>query len=365
MANYKKMPKKSKSNEENQTTQPLVTYSIFNNSEALTQGWYPLLASKKLRRGQAKSVRIMAQRVVLFRGKDGDVRALDAFCPHFGADLGNGVVIENRIQCRMHHWEFSGDGNVAHIPCQDHKPEHVKLRSYPVEEKFGFLWVFAGEKAAHALPIPPGVGGAEFEGSYLGEVELFAHHHIMMINGIDLQHFSAVHNLDIDFEFESEDKKNGVFDWHLRGALPDRGFKAKLGRWLLGEQFSYSVRFAGGSLVAISYGVNQRFRGKGRLLPALHIVWGCMPQPEGNSKVKIFLLNKKRTGIIGFIKSAFLKALTLGLLTILKDEDVKAFPNFRFSPTAVLAKDKSVARLIGLIETLPLSLWAKQSNKGV
>jgi len=62
---------------------------IFNNWSVVANGWYIACASQSLAIGQAMSAVLCGQRIVVFRGQDGQVRALNAYCPHLGTDLGN------------------------------------------------------------------------------------------------------------------------------------------------------------------------------------------------------------------------------------------------------------------------------------
>jgi phenylpropionate dioxygenase-like ring-hydroxylating dioxygenase large terminal subunit len=103
---------------QNQNTQPIIQMEIFNNWNIVTKGWYIVCPSIKLANGKAKSFTICGQRIVIFRGEDGKVRALDAYCPHLGTDLGIGRVEGNFVRCFFHHWVFDGEGNCQHIPCQ-------------------------------------------------------------------------------------------------------------------------------------------------------------------------------------------------------------------------------------------------------
>src|SRR5690242_20421917 len=99
-------PKDDHTRRENVGTQPLVEHPVFNNPEVMTEGWYPVCSSRALRSGKARSFLLGAQRLTLFRGQDGRARALDAFCPHMGADLGNGTVVGNELRCYFHQWQF-------------------------------------------------------------------------------------------------------------------------------------------------------------------------------------------------------------------------------------------------------------------
>ncbi|MEM1240864.1 MAG: Rieske 2Fe-2S domain-containing protein, partial [Cyanobacteria bacterium P01_H01_bin.26] len=64
--------------------------AIFNNWDIVAKGWYLAATSKEIPIETVKSFDICGQRIALFRGSDGQVRALDAHCPHMGTDLGIG-----------------------------------------------------------------------------------------------------------------------------------------------------------------------------------------------------------------------------------------------------------------------------------
>jgi nitrite reductase/ring-hydroxylating ferredoxin subunit len=345
---------------ENLHTQPLSRHRAFNNHEVLTEGWYPALPSRALGPKQARSVRIGYQRLVVYRGEDGRARALDAFCPHMGADLANGTVVGDQIECYFHQWRFNEHGACAGTRCGETPPKGARLDAYPVEERYGFVWVYSAPVATHPLPVCPGLEGADVAAVHLGRVKLYAHHHAMMAGGIDLQHFASVHNLDIDFALEVDEREAGVADWKLAGELPaGGGWRQRLGRWLVGARIGYTLRVAGGSIAAITYGREQRFRGRGFPIPGLHILWGCVPTAEGPSYVDIFILAKRRDGVAGKLATGALIALTAGLLAVLKDDDIKAFPNMRFNPRNLVGADRSVARFIQYANQLALSRWSK------
>jgi len=275
-----------------------------------------------------------------------------------GADLGNGRVIQNELQCYFHQWRFNSEGNLCHIPCGENFPKNARVDAYPTEEKYGYIWVYSAQEAPYPVPSPPGLEGEDLAATHIGSPLLYAHHHVMMANGIDLQHFSAVHNLDVEFDFEIDESSPLVFEWKLEGDLPTIGLKNKFLRVLLGPKVGYDARFAGGSIVTLNYGPNQRWRGKGFKLPSLYILWGCLPQTDGVSRVHIFIVTKKQPGLWGWIKSKALILLSTALLLTLRDDDIKAFPHMRFNPKNLIQADRSVARLIQLTDRLPISSWS-------
>ena len=363
---------------ENSSTQPLVRSRVFNNPDVVCEGWYPLAASAKVKAKTAQSFVLLRQRLVLFRGEDGRVRALDAFCPHMGADLGNGTVVGNQLQCYFHQWQFAESGAVASVPCLTNNADLPKasINCYPVQEMYGWIWVYSkrGLEAPYPVPKPFGLENAECDALYLGSPTLFAHHHVLMINAIDLQHFRAVHKVDIDFAFNVDDTHPQVFDWDLEGAIPSTSWKLRLGKWLLektlgpgaGQNFGYRARFAGGSVVALTYGLNERMRqevaAKKRRDIHVQILWGCVPLASGVSKVHIFVVQKKAHNLWQRLRNLFLYALTFVVLTILKDDDIKAFPNMRFQMGTLIGADRSAARLSQLLDKLPASEWGFHSK---
>ena len=54
----------------------------------------------------------------MFRDTNGHVHALDAFCPHLGANLAvGGKVRGSCLECPFHAWRFNGDdGKCVNIP---------------------------------------------------------------------------------------------------------------------------------------------------------------------------------------------------------------------------------------------------------
>lgn len=356
----KDRPKDGKSRQENLNTQPHVVQRVFNNADVLTQGWFPVCKSTELKRGSACSFKIFKQRLVFYRGESGQVYALDAFCPHLGADLGNGRVVGEQIQCYFHQWELNAQGQVAKIACRpslDASFRKTCNRAYPVREAYGHIWVFSAPEASHELVKPAGFENAELSALFVKEITLFAHHHVMMANATDLQHFATVHKVDIAFDYQVDDSEAGIFTWTFRGSISESTLKGRLARRLLGPEYEYRVKFAGGSIVTISYGSDQYLWG--RKLPSLQVLWGALPQENGISKVRIFFVTQKRPGLLGKLTNGLLYFLTGLMLAMLRDEDIEAFPNMRFNTHRLIKEDASLARFIQLTNKLDLSDWGE------
>jgi phenylpropionate dioxygenase-like ring-hydroxylating dioxygenase large terminal subunit len=120
-----------------------------------TKAWYSAGWSHEFNRYKPLRRRIVDHDIVFFRGFEGRIIALDAMCPHRGADLGIGIVINDNIQCPLHGWQFNGHGKCVAIPsqCPSKKiPSKAEVKSYHVVESQGIIWIWpddAQPKNAH------------------------------------------------------------------------------------------------------------------------------------------------------------------------------------------------------------------------
>jgi phenylpropionate dioxygenase-like ring-hydroxylating dioxygenase large terminal subunit len=341
----------------NQSTQPVQEFPVFNNWNQVALGWYFALSSYSLKKGETRAINLCGHELVLFRGINGVVSALDAYCPHMGTHLGRGKVVGNRIQCFFHHWQFNGNGTCELIPCQRNIPEKAKLNSYDVAELYGSIWVYPGVKAPSILTEFPDLPHDQSKQIRFGKpYERNCHHHVTMINGLDPQHLKTVHSLDIEMEVEIAEPEAGlIMDISLSGSIGKRNVKEKLARFLLGPRYSYSMRYDHGNngfltlMRNVSFGSFQ--------WPTLHMIFAYRPLEKGRIYVQPIYVTKKRSGAVGWITSQFLLWMTKRAFLALQGEDGAVYENMRFFPGNLLPIDKPVAKFIQFVNRLPLSAW--------
>lgn len=120
--------------------------------------WYPLDWSAQLKSGQVKPAVVWQQPIAVYRDESGIVHVLEDRCPHRGVELHRGKVQGNSLACAYHGWTFDGaDGQCTGIPylSADQKLPCASVRSYPVLEKYGLIWVFPGDPdLADQCPLP-------------------------------------------------------------------------------------------------------------------------------------------------------------------------------------------------------------------
>lgn len=110
--------------------------------ERFARGWHCLGPAADYKDGKPHSLSIFGTRLVAFQGEDGQVRVLNAWCPHMGADLALGEVKGNSLVCKFHAWSWGGDGVCNHIPYAKRIPPKARTKSWPTceQNKMLFVW---------------------------------------------------------------------------------------------------------------------------------------------------------------------------------------------------------------------------------
>ena len=328
---------------------------IFNNPEIVAKGWYIVCPSHSLSVESVQSFDLCGQRIAVFRGKDGQVRALDAYCPHMGTDLGIGDVVNNNVRCFFHHWAFDGAGDCQDIPCQKQIPSGAQLQSYATEEKYGFVWVYP-----EAIAPTPVVEFDELKGQEVVAVAdksltRRCHHHTCMMNGIDVQHLQTVHQLPVEMALTlGEETEKGLIDFSLSGDLPNDSWRLRLLRLLLGPSYTYSMRYAYGCVGLLTMMKNVR------LLPPLHLVYAYIPLSDGGTRIQPIYVTRKRSGLLGKLISWFLLLITRLSYYALRGEDGKIYDNIRFDPKNLLPVDRPLVEYMRYVNQLEPSHWSNQ-----
>ncbi|HEV2371537.1 MAG TPA: aromatic ring-hydroxylating dioxygenase subunit alpha [Streptosporangiaceae bacterium] len=119
--------------------------------------WYPVERDSALRRGQVVEVTFWKRSIALFRGEDGVLRAVNNRCAHRQLALTEGRVVGCALTCMYHGWSHDGDGKVSHIPHERFgRPlPRTSIGSYPVQVRYGLIWIFPGNpELAASRPVP-------------------------------------------------------------------------------------------------------------------------------------------------------------------------------------------------------------------
>lgn len=142
--------------------------------------------------------KICNESIVFYRDEHGQVAAVEDFCPHRGAPLSLGHVCKGKLVCGYHGLEMGRDGKTIAMPGQ-RVQGFPAIKSYPVQERYGFIWVWTGdaERADPAL-IPHMAWHDHPEWAYGGGLyHVKADYRLMIDNLMDLTHETYVHATSI------------------------------------------------------------------------------------------------------------------------------------------------------------------------
>jgi phenylpropionate dioxygenase-like ring-hydroxylating dioxygenase large terminal subunit len=162
--------------------------------EALRGHWYMVAESADLVLG-AKSVRLLGENYVVWRGPDGEIVAAPDRCPHREAPLSAGSVQAGCLVCPYHGWKFGAAGACLEVPSSGPGravPPRAHLQAVHAQEKYGLVWLCVGEPT-----------GTIFECRYDSDptfrrintgVEVWTTNTLRMCdNFLDISHFPWVH----------------------------------------------------------------------------------------------------------------------------------------------------------------------------
>jgi vanillate O-demethylase monooxygenase subunit len=141
---------------------------------------------------------ICDERIVFYRGAEGQVAAVEDFCPHRGAPLSLGRVVEGQLVCGYHGLVMGCDGKPVSMPGQRVRA-FPGIRTFPVFERYGFIWVWTGDPALadpgkiHYLHWAESPEWAYGGGLYHVKCDF----RLMIDNLMDLTHETYVHSTSI------------------------------------------------------------------------------------------------------------------------------------------------------------------------
>lgn len=132
--------------------------------------------------------------IVLYRGADGSVVALEDRCPHKNVALSIGRVLENTLQCRYHGWRIDAGGGVADVPCRspEERLPNCRVPAYRACEWDGWIWVNLADAAA-ITTRPPRYPRMPHHRWFELQYTIDAPIDLILENGLDCSHTGFAH----------------------------------------------------------------------------------------------------------------------------------------------------------------------------
>lgn len=180
-------------------------------------GWFQVAWSVEVEVGDVHRMRYFNRDLIAWRGASGEVTVMDAYCQHLGAHLGfGGTVVEDRIRCPFHGWEWGTTGRNVCIPYEERPNLGRRIRVYPVVERNESIYMWHDvDLRAPFFDVPDVFGFGDgstaddyyiaFPHTVLYRERLTLHPQYVLENGVDFAHFKVVHNVPIVPIFTRQD----------------------------------------------------------------------------------------------------------------------------------------------------------------
>ena len=160
--------------------------------------WYVAASDEEIR-DKPLGRTILGEPLVFFRTEDGTLAAFEDRCPHRQLPLSMGKLVGDALQCHYHGLRFDRSGKCVRVPGQDLIPQSARVRTYPVVERYHWVWVWMGDPA---LADPAKI--ADFHwfddpnwGAKSAYLHVEANWQLVVDNLLDLTHLAFVHETTI------------------------------------------------------------------------------------------------------------------------------------------------------------------------
>lgn len=194
----------------------------------LRNAWYVAALAKDVRR-ELQPLTVLGGRIVLYRLQNGDAVAVHDACPHRKLPLSKGTLIGNHLQCGYHGLTFDRNGQCVAAPTQDVIPPTATVRSYPVCEKFGLIWIWMGSPELATLESLPTIENFDDPAWTLttgDEMDCACNYLHLVDNLLDPSHVAWVHR--------SSFGAGGTEDTNIEVGIEENGVVAS--RWILNRE---------------------------------------------------------------------------------------------------------------------------------
>src|SRR5450631_1309019 len=174
---------------------------------------------------------ILGEPVVLFRKEDGTPVAFEDRCAHRHLPLSMGKLVGDILQCHYHGLRYDATGACVRVPGQDTIPPAARVKTYPVVERYHWLWIWMGDPA---LADPAGITDFHwFDDPAWGAKGLYLTH-LAFVHETTIGNAALVENATV--KVERTPNNVVVTRWTIDAPAPPTfvkagGFTSNVDRW--------------------------------------------------------------------------------------------------------------------------------------
>ena len=156
--------------------------------------WYCAADSPELGRAPLGRV-FLHEPVAMYRTADGTPVALEDRCCHRRAPLSKGKVEGDRLRCGYHGFLYDATGACVWVPGHARVPPEARVKSYPLCERHGLIWIWMGDPARADEATVPDFNWNTAPGwiSAGAHIPVRCNYMLLVDNLLDLSHVPVLH----------------------------------------------------------------------------------------------------------------------------------------------------------------------------
>lgn len=312
----------------------------WNRPPAVPENWYILASSRAVKPGRLLATSVGSTEIVLMRSVDGDLVAYAAHCAHMGCHLQHASVEEGGLRCALHKRLISTRGEFGN-------PDGTAARSlvqrvYPVAERYGAIFVWIGQGAAPALPLPRMDPDEGFAARPVRDFETRTDWVSLLSNGFDMEHLATVHRRRLIEAAEVARPTSDSFRLSYRSRVIGSRIQDRIVKLLSSNEVHASMTSWRGSMMFVESRLGRR--------RSFFILSMCA-KPDGGTVVRsvVGLVQKKP----GWLDTVRLR-LTARMFILFLSDDFRVLEGLRWHPPASVqsASDRSLRQLAQFLSGL-------------
>lgn len=168
----------------------------------LRNAWYVAAWDREVTRNLLART-FLNEPVVLWRKQNGTPVAIEDRCCHRHLPLSMGALVGDDLRCGYHGLKYDASGACVEIPGQSNIPSRARVKSYPLVERYGNVWIWMGEPDAADPAKLPDLWWSEHPDWTFTKpdmVRLNADYRLIADNVLDATHLTYVHTSSIGAE---------------------------------------------------------------------------------------------------------------------------------------------------------------------
>lgn len=188
-----------------------------SNDPVIFNDWYVVATIEDLTPGTLRPLRLLGKDLVIWRGTDTTIQVWEDRCPHRSVQFSRGTVVENTLVCAYHGMAYNSEGRCIQVPAHPTyvPPKQACARTYPVQERYGLVFVCLGHSTADIVDFPEWENSS-FVCGVSGPHPCQTGGYRAIENFLDIAHFPFVHT-----NILGDPAKTPVEDYQI--AVDDQG----------------------------------------------------------------------------------------------------------------------------------------------